>query len=144
MDDANVPSLLSMKYIGYTGKDREVEENTRRLILSEENQYFYSGSSAAGIGSAHTPAGYIWHIALAMQGLTGSTLKEKLEILDLMVRNDGGTGFMHEGFFKDDPCKYTREWFSWANALFCELVLDCCGLGVQMEDEQERGDSICF
>ena len=144
IDDANVPSLLSMKYIGYTGKDREVEENTRRLILSEENQYFYSGSSAAGIGSAHTPAGYIWHIALAMQGLTGSTLKEKLEILDLMVRNDGGTGFMHEGFFKDDPCKYTREWFSWANALFCELVLDCCGLGVQMEDEQERGDSICF
>ncbi|TVX13047.1 metal-independent alpha-mannosidase, partial [Streptococcus pneumoniae] len=24
----------------------------------------------------------------------------------------------------DDPTLYSREWFSWANMMFCELVLD--------------------
>ena len=66
MDDANVPSLLSMDYIGYKGRSREVAENTRKLILSETNPFYYKGEKAAGIGSPHTPAGYIWHIALCL------------------------------------------------------------------------------
>jgi meiotically up-regulated gene 157 (Mug157) protein len=31
---------------------------------------------------------------------------------------------MHESFHKDDPTKFTRPWFAWANTLFGELVLD--------------------
>ena len=65
MDDANVPSLLSASYLGYP-EDPEILANTRRMILSEANPYYYSGKAAAGIGSPHTPSGYIWHIALAV------------------------------------------------------------------------------
>lgn len=127
MDDANVPSLLSMEYLGYRGKRQEVADNTRRLILSEANPYYYEGSRAAGIGSPHTPAKYIWHIALAMEGLTAKSKEKKLETLHMLAKTDGGTGLMHEGFHADDDTRYTREWFSWANAMFCELALDYCG-----------------
>lgn len=123
MDDANVPSLLSMGYLGYRGEE-ETAKNTRRMILSEANPYYYSGKAGEGIGSPHTPPGYIWHIALAVQGLTEEKPEKKREILELLARTDGGTGMMHEGFCKDDPAQYTREWFSWANAMFCELMLD--------------------
>jgi hypothetical protein len=127
MDDANVPSLLSMEYIGYKGKRQEVADNTRRMILSEANPYYYAGNKAAGIGSPHTPINYIWHIALAMEGLTAGSKEKKLEMLHLLAQTDGGTGLMHEGFHADDDTRYTREWFSWANAMFSELVLDYCG-----------------
>lgn len=131
MDDANVPSLLSMGYLGYPA-DREAYENTRRMILSEANPYYYSGSRAAGIGSPHTPSGYIWHIAMAVQGLTAETREEKLEILEKMAETAGeGGGMMHEGFHKDDASKYTREWFSWANAMYAELFLDCFGYSLE-------------
>ena len=130
MDDANVPSLLSMEYLGYDG-DREVMENTRRFILSEGNPYYFKGKAAGGIGSPHVPPYYIWHIGLAVQGMTESSKEEKLRILQLMRDTDGGKGMMHEGFHVDDPSKYTREWFSWANAVFCELVLDYCQIRVK-------------
>ena len=130
MDDANVPSLLAMEYLGYEG-DREVMENTRRFILSEGNPYYFKGKAAAGIGSPHVPPYYIWHIGLAIQGLTEASREEKLRLLQLMRDTDGGKGMMHEGFHVDDPSKYTREWFSWANAVFCELVLDYCQIRVK-------------
>lgn len=131
MDDANVPSLLSMDYLGYEGRDKTVAENTRKLILSEMNPYYYAGEKAKGIGSPHTPVRYIWHISLAMEGLTAKTREEKKEILEILKSTDGGKGLMHEGFHVDDPTSYTREWFSWANAMFSELVLDYCGYRVK-------------
>lgn len=126
MDDANLPSLLSAPYFGFCDIDDEIYQNTRRMLLSEENPYFFSGSFASGIGSPHTPHAYIWHIALSMQGLTSKTPEEKLAVLRTMAATDAGTNMMHEGFHKDDPAKFTREWFSWANSMFCELALDYC------------------
>lgn len=131
MDDANVPSLLSIPYLGYTSFDQEIYQNTRRMILSEQNPYFYKGKAGQGIGSPHTPINYIWHISLAMQGLTAADREEKKRILKLLAATDGDTGRMHEGFHADDPKQFTREWFSWANAVFCELVLDYCGYSVK-------------
>lgn len=131
MDDANVPSLLSMSYLGYPA-DRETMEHTRKMILSEANPYYYKGTEAAGIGSPHTPAGYIWPIALAMQGLTESSREKKRQILDTLVSCTGGTGMMHEGFCADDAGKYTREWFSWANAMYAELFLDYLGYRLEI------------
>ncbi len=131
MDDSNVPSLLAMDYIGYPAKNPEVAANTRKMILSKKNPYYYEGSYAKGMGSPHTPPGYIWHIGLALQGLTSDTEEEKWKILELMKQTDGNTGLMHEGFNPDDPTQYTREWFSWANAMFCELLLDCLGYKIE-------------
>lgn len=130
MDDANVPSLLSMSYLGYQGRDPKVAENTRKMILSDVNPYYFSGKKASGIGSPHTPVRYIWHIALAVEGLTSESREEKLRYLRLLSDTDGGKGLMHEGFDADDPEQYTREWFSWANAMYSELVLDYCGYRV--------------
>lgn len=131
MDDANVPSLLSIPYLGYRGADDEIYRNTRRFILSEHNPYYYRGSAAEGIGSPHTPQGYVWHIALAMQGLTEENPEEKGRLLQLMSETDAGTGLMHESFNADDPKAYTRPWFSWANMMFCELLMDYCGIRVR-------------
>ncbi|MFD2615028.1 glycoside hydrolase family 125 protein [Paenibacillus gansuensis] len=131
MDDANVPSLMSIPYLGYTDADDPIYQNTRRFILSESNPYFFKGEAAEGIGSPHTPHRYIWHIALALQGLTASTKEEKERILLLMASTDAGTGMMHEGFNADNPEEYTRPWFSWANMMFCELLMDYCGVRVK-------------
>lgn len=124
MDDPNVPSLLAAPYLGYCDIEDEVYQATRRTILSPENPYYYEGKYAAGLGSSHTFYRYIWPIALAIQGLTTRDKAEKAAILDLLVACDGGTGVMHESFHVDDPSQYSREWFSWANMMFCELVLD--------------------
>ena len=111
--------------------DREAAENTRRFILSSANPFYYEGACAGGIGSPHTPPDYIWHISLAVQGLTSPDREEKLRILRLMRDTDAGKKMMHEGFCVNDPSLYTREWFSWANAMFCELALDYCGIRVK-------------
>lgn len=124
MDDPNVPSLLAAPYLGYCAIDDEVYQATRRTILSPENPYFYEGKYASGLGSSHTFYRYIWPIALSIQGLTTTDKAEKKQLLDQLVACDGGTGVMHESFHVDDPTKYSREWFSWANMMFCELVLD--------------------
>ena len=127
MDDANVPSLLSMSYLGYEPLRPEVAENTRRFLLSDANPYYFHGTKAAGIGSPHTPSNYIWHIAMAMEGLTEKDHGRRLEILRSLADCDGGTGMMHEGFHCDDPTRFTRKWFSWANAMYAELLLSCIG-----------------
>ncbi|MFX3649698.1 MAG: glycoside hydrolase family 125 protein [Paenibacillus sp.] len=131
MDDANVPSLLSLPYLGYVEENDEVYQNTRRFILSSHNPYFYEGTAAAGIGSPHTPEGYIWHIALSMQGLTTEDRHEKLRLLQLIQKTDADTGLTHEGFSANNPHEYTRPWFSWSNMLFSELMMDYCGFRVQ-------------
>jgi meiotically up-regulated gene 157 (Mug157) protein len=128
MDDANMPSLLSIPLTGYAAADDPMYLATRKLLLSPENPYYYSGTHAAGIGSPHTPPNYIWPIALAVQGLSSTSAEERLRLLELLRDTTGGTGQMHEGFDVDDPTRYTREWFSWANAMFCELALVHAGL----------------
>ncbi|MBY5034603.1 glycoside hydrolase family 125 protein [Streptococcus gallolyticus] len=132
MDDPNVPSLLAAPYLGYCSIDNDIYQATRKTILSSENPYYYEGSHAAGIGSSHTFYRYIWPIALCIEGLTTKDKAEKARILDLLVACDGGTGVMHESFHVDDPSLYSREWFSWANMMFCELVLDYYDMKVEV------------
>ncbi|MCX2456402.1 glycoside hydrolase family 125 protein [Lacticaseibacillus nasuensis] len=130
MDDANVPNLLSLPYLGAVGADDPTYQATRRTILSPENPYYYAGSYGAGLGSPHTPAQCIWPIALAVQGLTQADRAEKERLLDLLASTTAGTQRMHESFNVEDPSQFTREWFSWANMMFCELVMDYFDLRV--------------
>lgn len=127
-DDANVPSLLSLPMLGWCTAADPIYQATRSRILSKANPYFYAGTAASGIGSPHTPPDHVWPIALAVQGLTSDDPTEKRDLLALLLATDGGTGLMHESFHVDDPAKFTRPWFSWANAMFCELALDIAGL----------------
>ena len=122
MDDANVPSLLAIPYIGYRTGDDEVTRNTRRFVLSSDNPYYNSGQYARGIGSPHTPEGYVWHIALIMQAMTSTDRGEIMSILHMLAETHANTCFMHESFDPDRPGEYTRSWFAWANTLFAELM----------------------
>lgn len=131
MDDSNVPNLISAPYLGYGKLDEPTYLATRKTLLSSENPYFYEGKFAKGIGSSHTPENYVWPIALAMEGMTTADKQEKARILDQLVATDGGTHLMHEGFDVNDPNQYTREWFSWANMMFCELVMDYFDIRVE-------------
>ncbi len=128
MDDANAPSLLSLPWLGWCDDDDPLYQSTRRFLLSERNPYFSRGARGAGIGSPHTPSGWVWPIALAVQGLTSRDPVERAELLETLVSTEAGTELMHESFDPDDPSRFTRPWFSWANAMFCELVLDLAGL----------------
>lgn len=124
MDDANVPSLMSLPYLGYCEKDDEMYLNTRKFVLSKANPYYYEGKAACGVGSPHTPKDYIWHIALVMEALTSAKAEDTQRILSLLMSTDADTGFMHEGFDCNDPYKFTRSWFAWANTLFAIFVID--------------------
>ena len=124
MDDANVPSLLSLPYLGWCSPDDPRYAATRRFVLSPANPYFYAGTHAAGVGSPHNGKGrYVWPIALAVQGLTATTVDEREQMLLTLATTDAGTGLMHEEFHVDNPYDYTRPWFAWANSLFAELCL---------------------
>ena len=123
IDDANMPSLLSIPLTGYAAADDPTYLATRGLLLSDDNPYYYRGEHAVGIGSPHTPPNQVWPIALAVQGLTSTSAEERQQLLELLRDTTGGTGLMHESFHVDDPAVFSREWFSWANAMFCELAL---------------------
>lgn len=124
MDDANIPSLLSLPLLGYCESSDVRYQNTREFILSKNNPFFYSGKYLTGIGSPHTPVDGTWPISLSVQGLTSRFESEKRMIVTNLMQTDGGTKFMHESINVNDPTDFTREWFSWANMMFCELVLD--------------------
>ena len=124
MDDANVPSLLAIPYLGYRNANDEIYQNTRKFVLSTNNPYYYEGSEAKGIGSPHTPEEYIWHIALSIQGLTSLDKEEKLDIVNTLVNTDGGRGLMHEGFNCNNSNEFTRDWFAWSNSMFAKFIYD--------------------
>jgi len=122
-DDANIPSLLSAPYIGYTTPSDRYYDNTRRFLLSQDNPSFYQGQKARGIGSFHTPDHWVWPLALIVQGMTATTQSEKDDVLSQLLASDPGDHLLHESFNPDDPRQYTRPDFGWPNALFSEFVL---------------------
>jgi len=123
MDDANVPSLLAMPYLGLVSPDDPVWRNTRRFVLSEDNPYYFKGTAAEGIGGPHVGADMIWPMSLLMRAFTSDDDDEIRWCVETLLKTDAGTGFMHESFHKDDPARFTRPWFAWANTLFGELIL---------------------
>lgn len=123
MDDANVPGLLSLPYLGCLPADDDVYRATRQFVLSEENPYFFRGTAGEGVGSPHTLSDRIWPIGVMMQAMTAPSNEEVRHCLRMLATSHGGTGWMHESFHKDDAKDFTRAWFAWANSLFGELIL---------------------
>jgi Metal-independent alpha-mannosidase (GH125)/Luciferase-like monooxygenase len=127
MDDANIPSLLSIPYFGYVSEIDEIYMATRRFILSSSNPYFYEGTfkgeKISGIGSPHTPAGMIWPLAQEMQGMTTNQKDEQIRVLRMLLASDPGDHQPHESYAANNPKHFTRKDFAWAKAQFAEFVL---------------------
>lgn len=123
MDDANVPSLLSLPYLcSFIAKDDPIYLNTRSLVWSESNPYFFKGTAAEGIGGPHIGFNYVWPMSIIMKAITSTSQEEIDACIETLRNTDGNTGFMHESFNKDNPDDFTRSWFAWANTLFGELI----------------------
>lgn len=122
MDDANIPSLLSIPYLGYRPASDPIYQNTRAFILSSDNPYYYTGTHIHGIGSPHTPEGYVWPLSLIMQGLTSTSRSEQDEIVKTLMQTTANTNYMHESIDCNNPMQFTREWFAWANTLFGQFI----------------------
>ncbi len=123
MDDANVPSLLSLPYLGYTNAENKIYQHTRNFVWSQDNPYFYKGVAGEGIGGPHCGRDMIWPMAIIMKALTSKDKNEVAACLKQLKYTHGGTGFVHETFYKEDANKYTRSWFAWANTLYGELLI---------------------
>jgi meiotically up-regulated gene 157 (Mug157) protein len=130
MDDANVPSLLALPYLGWCDPDDPTYRRTRAMVLSDTNPYFYRGAAATGVGSPHTPPRHVWPMALCIQALASESAEEVDTLFRMLLTTDAGAGLMHESFDVDDPAVFTRPWFAWANSLFAELGLRVAGTPV--------------
>ena len=124
MDDANVPSLMSLSYLGCCAPDDPLYRATRRFVLSDDNMYYYRGRAASGLGGPHSGLDMIWPLGLILQAITSDDEREIRDCLATLKATHAGTGLMHESFHKDDPKRFTRKWFAWANTMFGELILD--------------------
>ncbi len=133
MDDANIPGLLSLPYLGVCRADDPLYQRTRAFALSRQNPYYFEGRAARGVGSPHTPKDSVWPIALCVQGLTSVEPQERAEMLRMLLTTHADTARMHESFNKDDPSVFTRSWFAWANSMFGELVMQMYERG-ELED----------
>lgn len=123
MDDANAPGLLSLAYLQLLPESDPLYQRTRKFALSLDNPYFFRGAAGEGIGGPHIGRDFIWPMSIIMRGLTSNSDAEITQCLQMLCTSTGGTNLMHEAFQKDDPAKYTRPWFAWANGLFGELLL---------------------
>ncbi len=123
MDDANVPSLLAMAYLGDVPADDPVYLNTRKFVWSEDNPYFFRGTKGEGIGGPHIGYDMAWPMSIMMKAFTSDDDAEIKWCIEMLMTTDADTGFMHESFDVNDPHHFTRSWFAWQNTLFGELII---------------------
>jgi hypothetical protein len=124
MDDANVPSLCGLALLGAADREDPLFRRSAALAWSRRNPYFFEGSAAQGIGGPHVGMDMIWPMSIVVHARNSDDDATIRQCLRWLKATHGGTGFMHESFHKDDPAKFTRSWFAWANGLFGELILD--------------------
>jgi meiotically up-regulated gene 157 (Mug157) protein len=126
MDDANIPSLLSIPDLGFTSVNDEVYQNTRKMILEKSaNPYYLKGRSFEGIGGPHVGLSFAWPMSLLIRIRTTDDDNEITKYLSLVMDNTAGLGLMHEGInvHSQGGMDYTRPWFAWCNSEFGKTIL---------------------
>ncbi|KAF5333469.1 hypothetical protein D9611_002335 [Ephemerocybe angulata] len=124
MDDANVPSLLSLPYLGFLDREDSTYRATRKLLLSARNPYYAAGKNISGIGGPHITPWHPWPMSLVSSIYGTDDDEEILKSLSMIVKNTNGLGLIHESQSIYNGSDYTRSWFAWANSYFAEMVLD--------------------
>ena len=122
MDDANLPNLTGLPYIGWCSTDDPTYLNTRKFTLSSDDPYYFTGKYATGLGSPHTPKGWVWPLGMIDAALTTTKRKEITNAIDMLDRSDTINGMMHESVNPNDPSQFTRPDFGWANAFWADLL----------------------
>ncbi|POW14904.1 hypothetical protein PSTT_02508 [Puccinia striiformis] len=124
MDDAAIPSLLSLPYIGWESLNSTIFKTTRRLLTSPDgNPFFFNGTSGFGIGSSHTGADKIWPMSLISLLFSSESAEEIESIIQILIDSTQGYGVLHESFDAFKPEEFTRTWFAWVNSYFAEAIL---------------------
>jgi len=127
MDDANIPSLLSLPDLGFLNKEDPIYQNTRKMILSKRgNPYFLQGRHFKGIGGPHIGIHNAWPMSLLLQIRTTNDEKEIMENLNTVLKTTGNLGLVHESVQVNYPGgrEFTRPWFAWANSELGKTILD--------------------
>jgi len=123
MDDANVPSLLALPYLGCCAADDPLYRQTRGFVLSEDNPFFFRGSAGEGVGGPHEGPEMIWPLSIILRAMTSQDDREIETCLRTLMASAAGTDFLHESFHENDVHKFTRPWFAWCNSIFGELIV---------------------
>ena len=121
MDDANVPSLLSLPYLD-SSPDPTLYANTRRFLWTQKNPWFFQGSAGEGIGGPHIGRDSIWPMSQIVYALTSNSNAEISGSIEQLKLGSAGTGFVHESYRSTNASTFTRPWFAWADTLFGELI----------------------
>ncbi|KAI1437038.1 glycoside hydrolase family 125 protein [Xylaria sp. CBS 124048] len=124
MDDANVPSLLAAPLLDFLDTSDETYKNTRDFVLSTWNPYYMHGPVINGTGGPHVGPGRAWPMSVIASLLTSDDESEIVSGLEMLVSSTDQLGLIHESINTFNATQYTRQWFSWANGLFGEMMLD--------------------
>ncbi len=124
MDDANVPSLVSLPYLGFLNKSDETYVRTKAALFSRANPYYAEGKNFTGIGGPHVNATYPWPMSQISGIFSSDDDAEITSRLQLLLSNTAGLGLIHESVSIYNSSAYTRPWFAWANSYFAEMILD--------------------
>jgi meiotically up-regulated gene 157 (Mug157) protein len=122
MDDANIPNLTTMPYFDWSSAFDPRYLATRAFTLSMDNPWYFSGRYAEGLGSPHTPYGFVWPLGIIGRALTSTDLGEVMTAITTLAETDSETGLIHESFYPGGYWRFTRPEFGWANALYAELL----------------------
>ncbi len=109
MDDANLPSLLSLPLLGFVDRENKVYQNTRKMILDRAgNPYALVGKGFSGIGGPHVGLQHAWPMSRLVQAMTSNNDDEIKQVLE-DVRDTSRLGLVHESVNVNRVTDYTSK-----------------------------------